>query len=372
MKHYIYQNEGWPHFTWEHQKINSLLTEVLTAKGFLFGQMSAVGLQPQDTAHLDNITKDIVTSAEIEGEKLNLQEVRSSIARKLGISIADSVPSKRNVDGLVDMMLDAFHNYNAPLTDERLFGWHNCLFPTGYSGFFKIDVAMYRKDQKGPMQVVSGPIGMEKVHYVAPPAAEVPADMNDFLEYINNSSENLIIKAAVAHLWFVSIHPFDDGNGRITRAITDMLLTKSDNGSKRFYSMSAQIQKEKKAYYGILEKCQQGSLDITEWMEWFLLCLKRALEAASNATRIILLKYQLLNQENDNLNPRQKKMIGMLFEGFNGNLTSSKWAKINKVTQMTANRDITDLLGRGLLIKHGDGRSTHYTLPDKIKTEEEL
>lgn len=365
MKHYIYHNEGWPHFTWDHQKIDALLAEVLTSKGFLFGQMAAVGLQPQDTAHLDNITKDIVTSAEIEGEKLNIQEVRSSIARKLGMSIDGSIPSKRNVDGLVDMMLDALHNYDTPLTDERLFGWHNCLFPTGYSGPFKIDVAMYRTDRKGPMEVVSGPIGMEKVHYVAPPAVEVPTDMKVFLDYVNNSSENLIIKAAVAHLWFVSIHPFEDGNGRITRAITDMLLTKSDNGSKRFYSVSAQIQKEKKSYYEVLEKCQQGSLDITEWMGWFLQCLKRALETASNSTKTILLKYQFFNQTNADLNTRQKKMIGMLFEGFKGNLTSSKWAKINKVTQMTANRDITDLLNRGMLIKHGEGRNTHYTLPDE-------
>ena len=364
MKHYIYQNKDWPVFTWDYQKINALLAEVLTAKGFLFGQMTAVGLQPQDTAHLDNITKDIVTSAEIEGEKLNLQEVRSSIARKLGMSIEDSIPSKRNIDGLVDMMLDALHNYNKPLTDERLFGWHNCLFPTGYSGPFKIDVAMYRTDRKGRMEVVSGPIGMEKVHYVAPPAARVPAEMKVFLDYVNNSSENLIVKAAVAHLWFVSVHPFDDGNGRITRAITDMLLTKSDNGSKRFYSISAQIQKEKKSYYTVLEKSQCGTLDITEWIEWFLLCLKRALETASKTTQNILRKYQFFNQANDGLNPRQRKMIGMLFEGFKGNLTSSKWAKINKVTQMTANRDITELLERKLLIKHGNGRNTCYTLPD--------
>ena len=364
MKHYIYHNEGWPHFTWDYKKINALLYEVLTSKGFLFGQMAAVGLQPQDTAHLNNITKDIVASAEIEGEKLNIQEVRSSIARKLGMSIEGSIPSRRNVDGLADMMLDALHNYDRPLTDERLFGWHNCLFPAGYSGPFKIDVAMYRTDLKGRMEVVSGPIGMENVHYAAPPAEEVPADMKIFLDYVNNPSENLIIKAAVAHLWFVSIHPFEDGNGRIARAITDMLLTRSDNGGKRFYSMSAQIQKEKKSYYEILEKCQQGSLDITEWMEWFLQCLKRALETASGFTRTILLKYQFFNQTNTDLNARQKKMIGMLFEGFKGNLTSSKWARINKVTQMTANRDITDLLDRGMLIRHGEGRNTHYTLPD--------
>lgn len=364
MKHYIYHNEGWPLFTWDTTKINTLLADVLTAKGFLFGQMASVGLQTQDTTHLDNITKDIVKSAEIEGENLNLQEVRSSIARKLGLAIVDSVPSKRNVDGLVDMMLDALNNYNTPLTDERLFGWHNCLFPTGYSGPYKIEVAKYRTDRLGPMQVVSGPIGLEKVHYVAIPAKDVPANMATFFEYVNNSPKNLIIKAAVAHLWFVSIHPFDDGNGRITRAITDMLLAKADNGSKRFYSMSAQIQKEKKAYYKALEQAQLGTLDITEWIEWFLLCLKRALETASASTRTILLKYQFLSNVKNELNPRQKKMISMLFEGFTGNLTSSKWAKINKVTQMTANRDITDLLERKLLVKHGDGRNTHYTLPD--------
>ena len=365
MKNYIYHNAGWPHFTWDTTKINALLAEVLTAKGFLFGQMSSIGLQLQDNTNLDNITKDIVKSAEIEGHLLNLQEVRSSIARKLGMVLPDSVPSNRDVDGLVDMILDALNNYNTSLTDERLFGWHNCLFPTGYSGPFKIDVAKYRSDRLGPMQVVSGPIGMEKVHYEAPATAEVSANMKDFLDYVNNSAENLIIKAAVAHLWFVSIHPFDDGNGRIARAITDMLLAKADNGSKRFYSMSAQIQKEKKAYYKMLEETQQGSLDITAWLEWFLLCLKRTLETASASTHTILLKYQFLTKSTEELNPRQKKIIGMLFEGFKGHLTSSKWAKINKVTQMTANRDITDLIERNMLVKHGSGPKTHYTLPNE-------
>ena len=367
MKHYIYQNKNWPNFTWDQTRINKLLAEVLSAKVVLFSQMTSVGLQTQDNTNLDNITKDIVKSAEIEGEILNLQEVRSSIARKLGLIIADSIPSERNVDGLVDMMLDAINNFNSPITDERLFGWHNCLFPTGYSGPYKIEVAKYRTDRLGPMQVVSGPIGLEKVHYEAIPAKDVPSNMAILLDYINNNSENLIIKAAVAHLWFVSIHPFDDGNGRITRAITDMLLAKADNGSKRFYSMSAQIQKEKKAYYAALEKAQKGTLDITAWLEWFLSCLKHAFETASSATKTIVLKYQFLNKIQSQLNPRQLKMINMLFEGFKGNLTSSKWAKINKVTQMTANRDITELLERNILVKHGDGRNTHYTLPDNIE-----
>ncbi len=363
MKHYIYQNKNWPHFTWDQSKINKLLADVLTAKGFLMGQMASVGLQTQNNTNLDNISKDIVKSAEIEGEILNIQEVRSSIARKLGLIIEGSIPSKRNVDGFVDMMLDAVNNCNSPLTDERLFGWHNCLFPTGYSGLYKIEVAKYRTDRFGPMQVVSGPIGLEKVHYEAIPAKEVPHNMAVLLDYINNNPENLLIKAGVAHLWFVTIHPFGDGNGRITRTITDMLLAKADKESKRFYSMSAQIQKEKKTYYAALEKAQKGTLDITSWLEWFLSCLKRALETASSTTKTILLKYQFLNQAQYELNPRQRKMIGMLFEGFKGNLTSSKWAKINKVTQMTANRDITELLERKILVKNGDGRSTHYTLP---------
>lgn len=365
MKRYIYHSKNWPNFIWNKDEVNNALSEALAAKSFLLGQMQMLGIYGINISNLDNITQNIVKSAEIEGKKLNLQEVRSSIAIKLGLQLKNSIKSTRDIDGAVEMLFDALNNYSKPLTNKRLFGWHNCLFPSGYSGLYKISVGKYRDDKLGAMQVVSGAMGREKVHYEAPPAKYLPSYMSLFFNFVNNSKENLVIKAAIAHLWFVIIHPFEDGNGRIARAIADMLLAKWNKSNNHFYNMSAQIQKEKKAYYEILKITQKENLDITSWILWFINCLKKSIELSSQKIKRTVLKYQFLqDNKTESFNLRQKKIIEMLFEGFTGNLTSAKWAKINRVTQMTANRDIANLLARRVLVKHGRGKNTHYTLAD--------
>ncbi len=365
MAKYIYQRENWTNFTWDEKKINLLLAEVRNLQGRLLGKMSSLDFVLQEEATLKNITLDVLKSAEIEGEKLNREQVRSSIARRLGLEVAGLVNSARNIDGIVDMMLDATQNYEKPLMEERLFNWHGSLFPTGRSGLYTIEVAKYRTSE---MQVVSGGFGKEKVHYEAVSAENVKQEMDAFLKWINSDNkQDSVIKAAVSHLWFVSIHPFDDGNGRIARAISDMLLARSDESKQRFYSMSAQINKERKEYYEILEKTQQRTTDsdITLWLEWFLKCLKGAILSSDKILESVLTKAEFWNKHaKTSFNDRQKLMLNKLLDGdFVGKLQSSKWAKICKCSQDTAIRDIKDLIEKGILQQEeAGGRSTGYRM----------
>jgi len=365
MKAFIHQLDNWPHFSWRLDEFINLLTEVRNLQGRIVGRMESLGFELRNEASLETLTLDVLKSTEIEGEFLNPDQVRSSIAKRLGMEIAASVESDRNVDGMVDMMLDATQQYNTPLTTERLFDWHAALFPTGRSGMYKITVAGWRTDSTGPMQVVSGALGKEKVHFQAPDSSLIASEMNRFIAWFNTNKElDLVLKAAVAHLWFVTIHPFDDGNGRVTRALTDMLLAQSDKSSQRFYSMSAQIRLERKQYYEILEKTQKGNLDITDWMVWFLRCLINALKSTETVLNRVLLKADFWNRHAKTaLNERQTKLINKLLDGLEGKLTSSKWAKMAKCSKDTAIRDINDLIYKGILKKEAaGGRSTNYEL----------
>ena len=365
MSIYIYHKDNWPHFTWNTELLISLLSEARNLQGRLMGKMELLGFDLRNEALLDTLTLDVVKSSEIEGEILNQDQVRSSIARKLGLDIAGSVDSDRNVDGVVEMMLDATHNCFKPLTEDRLFDWHAALFPAGRSGMYKIRVADWRKDTTGPMQVVSGAMGKEKVHFQAPDSDLVENEMFRFLNWFNSDDKtDLVIKAAIAHLWFVTIHPFEDGNGRITRALSDMILARADKSNQRFYSMSAQIRKERKGYYEILEKTQKGNLDITEWITWFLNCLINALKSTDSILRQVLFKADFWNKHSKTIiNERQRKLINKLLDGFDGKLTSSKWAKIAKCSKDTAIRDINDLIHKNILRKEpAGGRSTNYEL----------
>ncbi|GHB47996.1 Fic family protein [Mongoliitalea lutea] len=362
---YIYHNPNWPSFYWNHEAIIQQLSIVRNLQGRLLGKMESLGFDLKNEAFLHTLTLDVLKSSEIEGEYLDLDQVRSSIARKLGMEIAGAVESDRFVDGVVEMMIDATRNCFEPITKDRLFDWHAALFPTGRSGMYKISVADWRQDSTGPMQVVSGALGKEKVHFQAPEASVTETEMSRFLEWFNtHESIEPVLKAAVAHLWFVTIHPFEDGNGRITRALTDMLLARSDNSNQRFYSMSAQIRKERKDYYEILEKTQKGKLDITAWIEWFLACLTNALKATDEALDAVLFKANFWRKHTHTvLNERQRKLLNMLMGEFEGKLTSSKWAKITKSSKDTAIRDINDLLEKGILQKEAaGGRSTNYEL----------
>jgi Fic family protein len=365
MSTFIRQQVNWPNFAWESDEIVNLLSEARNLQGRLMGKMGSLGFDLRNEALLDTLTLDVLKSSEIEGEYLNPEQVRSSIARRLGMEIAGSVESDRNVDGVVEMMLDATQNCFKPLTAERLFDWHAALFPTGRSGMYKITVAGWRKDSTGPMQVVSGALGKEKVHFQAPDSLFVEKEMSQFLDWFNNNLKiDLVIKAAIAHLWFVTIHPFEDGNGRITRAMTDMLLAQSDQSNQRFYSMSAQIRTERKEYYEILEKTQKGNLDITEWIQWFLNCLINALKSTDFLLNRVLFKADFWTRHSGVLiNARQKKLLNRLLDGFDGKLTSSKWAKIAKCSKDTAIRDINDLIDKNILQKEAaGGRSTNYEL----------
>ncbi len=365
MEIYIYQKDKWPDFTWRSEEFLNQLSEARNLQGRLIGKMESLGFDLRNEALLDTLTLDVLKSTEIEGEILNHDQVRSSIARRLGIEITGSVDSDRNVDGMVEMMIDATHNCFKPLTRDRLFDWHAALFPMGRSGLFKITVAGWRKDTTGPMQVVSGAVGKEIIHFQAPDADSIETEMNRFLKWFNeNDKIDLVIKAAVAHLWFVTIHPFQDGNGRITRALTDMLLAQSDKSAQRFYSMSAQIRIERKQYYEILEKTQKGELDITEWVKWFLSCLINALKSTDTILTKVLFKADFWNKHSKTiLNERQKKLINKLLDGLEGKLTSSKWAKIAKCSKDTAIRDINGLIYKDILQKEtAGGRSTNYEL----------
>lgn len=365
MKVYIHEKENWTNFIWDNKQVMLKLGEARNLQGKLLGKMESLGFELQDEAVLDTLTLDVLKSSEIEGEFLEREQVRSSIARRLGIDIAGAVESDRHVEGIVEMMLDATQRYDLPLTKDRLFGWHAALFPSGWSNLYKITVADWRKDTTGPMQVVSGPMGKEKVHYQAPNSDRIELEMKKFLQWFENDNDiDLVLKAAIAHLWFVTIHPFDDGNGRITRAITDMMLARSDKSIRRFYSMSAQIRIERKQYYKNLEKTQKGSSDITEWILWFLQCLINAIHSTEGTLTKILYKAEFWKLHSTTIfNERQQKMLNNLLDGFDGKLTTSKWAKINKCSQDTALRDIQDLINKDILQKEpSGGRSTNYEL----------
>jgi Fic family protein len=367
MKQYIYQLEGWPQFTWSHENIINLLGNVRNRQGKLIGKMESLGFSLRDEAALDTLTLDILKSTEIEGLFLNPEQVRSSIARKLGMDIAGLVPSDRHVEGVVEMMLDATRQSEKPLNAERLFGWHAALFPTGRSGMYKITTGNWRKDETGPMQVVSGGLGRERVHFQAPGANGLDREMNLFLEWFNSDDKmDPVLKAGIAHIWFVTLHPFDDGNGRIARAITDLQLSRADGSKLRFYSMSAQIKLEQKKYYDILEITQQGTLDITGWLRWFLECLGEALISTDYTLARVLGKARFWEKNRTVIfNGRQRMMINKLLDGIEGKLTSSKWAKMAKCSADTALRDISDLMDKEILRKESaGGRSTHYELND--------
>ena len=365
---YIWQASDWPNWRYDLAALAQSLVAVSRAQGVLMGRLADVGMALRDQASLSALTEDVIKTSEIEGEQLNVESVRSSIARRLGVDIGALAPVDRHVEGVVEMVFDATANCNAEITRDRLFGWHASLFPTGYSGLVRINVGGWRDDASGPMQVVSGPLGRQRVHFEAPPADRLQSETDRFISWANSASnEPPLIKAGLAHLWFVTLHPFDDGNGRIARAVGDLFLARADGGSQRFYSLSAQIQRERKAYYDILERTQKQSLDVTEWLAWFLETLHRAVDQAQHTLDAVLAKTRFWQRwaapDSAPLNARQVKLVNRLLDGLEGKLTSSKWAAIAKCSPDTALRDITDLLARGVLRKSdAGGRSTSYEL----------
>jgi len=362
---YLWQAGDWPNWRFDLAALAGPLAEVSRAQGLLMGRLADVGMALRDQASLSALTQDVVKTSEIEGERLDVESVRSSIARRLGVDIGALAPVDRHVEGVVEMVLDATANCAAPVTRERLFGWHAALFPTGYSGLAKIKVGGWRDDASGPMQVVSGPIGRQRVHFEAPPADRLEVETNRFLEWVNaESGDPPLIKAGLAHLWFVTLHPFDDGNGRIARAIGDLLLARADGSPQRFYSLSAQIQRERKAYYDILERTQKGTLDVSEWLAWFLDALHRTVDQAQHTLDAVLAKARFWQRfAGTPMNQRQVKLLNRMLDGFEGKLTTSKWAAIAKCSPDTALRDINELLAHGVLRKAAaGGRSTHYEL----------
>lgn len=365
---YIWQTPDWPNWRFDWAVLAAPLAEVSRAQGHLMGRLADVGLALCDQASLAALTDDVVKTSEIEGQRLNVESVRSSIARRLGVDIGALAPVDRQVEGVVEMVLDATSHCHAPLTRERLFGWHAALFPTGHSGLARIQVGAWRDDATGPMQVVSGPIGRQRVHFEAPPADRLEAETARFLGWLNGASnEPPLLKAGLGHLWFVTLHPFDDGNGRIARAIGDLLLARADGSPQRFYSLSAQIQRERRDYYDVLERTQKGTLDVTGWLLWFLGTLGRAVTSAQATLDTVLVKARFWQRwAGTSLNERQVKLLNRLLDGFEGKLTSSKWAAIAKCSPDTALRDITQLLDLGVLKKPpGGGRSTGYELADQ-------
>ncbi|MFV1981343.1 MAG: Fic family protein [Rhodothermia bacterium] len=362
---YLWEQDEWPDLSWDEARLSKLLATVSHEQGRLQGKMEAIGFDLRNEAHLHTLTDDVIKTSEIEGEQLDHDQVRSSIARRLGMDVAGLVPVDRNVEGIVEMMLDATEKYDEPLTVDRLFAWHAALFPTGRSGMMKINVGAWRDDRTGPMQVVSGPMGREKIHYEAPPAERLDDEMARFLEWFADpGDEHPLLVAGLAHLRFVTIHPFDDGNGRIARAIADMALARSEKSRRRFYSMSSQIRAERRDYYSVLEWIQKGDTDVTRWQEWFLGCLQRAIERSEVALKAVMIKARFWERfAKEPLNDRQIKVLNRLLDGFEGKLTSSKWAKVAKCSQDTATRDINDLIQRGALRKEpGGGRSTSYSI----------
>lgn len=362
---YIWRRPEWPQFQQDTAQLAKHLAHTRHIQGKLLGRMAALGFEMRSEAALRTLTQDVVKTSEIEGQILAPDQVRSSIANRLGLGIGGLPATDRNVDGAVEMALDATRNYAAALTEERLCSWHAALFPTGRSGMRRIRVGQWRDDADGPMEVVSGPLGRHRVHYTAPPAERLADEISRFLEWFENTqSMEPVLAAGIAHLWFVTIHPFEDGNGRIARAIADMALARAEESPERFYSMSAQIRLERKAYYDILETTQKGGLDITDWQLWFLECLARAVENAQKLLAAILTKAAFWEAHaHEWLNERQVKMLNRLLDGFEGKLTSSKWATMNRCSQDTANRDIRDLIDRGILVRsRAGGRSTSYDL----------
>lgn len=364
---YIYEQEDWPAFRWDGEALATKLASVRHRQGLLLGRMSTLGFESRSEAVLATLTETVLKSSEIEGEHLDKEQVRSSIARKLGMNIAGLIPADRHVEGVVEMMLDATQNYMQPLTASRLFAWHAAMFPTGRSGMTAITVGAWRTDENGPMQVVSGAIGHEKVHFQAPPAPALDTEMSGFLDWFEGRQDiDPVLKAGIAHLWFVTIHPFEDGNGRIARAIADLALARSEESAQRFYSMSSQIRAERKVYYDLMERTQKGALDISGWLNWFLDCLGRAFEGSEQALASVLAKARFWDRHRStSVNERQRAIINRLFNDFEGKLTSSKWAKLTKTSNDTALRDIQDLVGKGILVRdEGGGRSTSYSLAD--------
>ena len=362
---YIYERPGWPNFTWQDDVLATDLADLRHKQGRLVGRMESLGFALREESVLRSLTEEVVKSSDIEGERLDTDQVRSSIARRLGMDIAGLVPADRGVDGVVEMLLDATGNYEEPLTAERLFAWHSSLFPAGRSGMRRISVGKWRDDKTGPMQVVSGAVGRETVHFEAPPAKAVAKEMRAFLKWFNGKHRtDPVLAAGIAHLWFVTVHSFDDGNGRIARAITDLALARSEGTSQRFYSMSSQIRAERDSYYTILESTQKGDMDITPWLQWFITCLNGALSRSENTLAAVLVKARFWERIEDvSLNERQQSMLNKLVDGFEGNLTSSKWAKIAKTSQDTAIRDKDDLVSKGILARGpAGGRSTSYCL----------
>lgn len=373
MSPYIYNLPNWPRFHWDRERLTEQLSVVRHEQGRLLGRMEALGFKLRQEAVLKTLTEDVLKSSEIEGEQLDTEQVRSSIARRLGMDIGGLKSVDRNVEGIVEMMLDATGHYERPLTAERLFGWHASVFPTSRSGMRRIGVGAWRDDSSGPMQVVSGAIGRERVHFEAPVAGKLNREMQVFLNWFDeNTAADWVAKAGLAHLWFVTIHPFDDGNGRIARAITDMALARSEKSAQRFYSMSAQIRQDRDAYYDVLETTQKGAMDITPWMEWFLGCLRRAIEGAQATLATVLSKARFWETFADfSINNRQRLVVNRLLDGFEGKLTTSKWAKLATCSHDTALRDILALVERGILVRNPEGgRSTSYDLtsnPERTK-----
>jgi len=366
---YIHLQAEWPALRWNANDLAFLLAETRYAQGRLLGRMEGIGFRLSAEADLAVMTEEVAKSSAIEGEVLDIRQVRSSLARRLGIKVGGLVPSARAVDGIVDMMIDATRHFSQPLTSERLFGWHAALFPTGRSGMRRITVSSWRTAESGPMQVVSGPIGCERVHFEAPDAKRVADEMETFLEWFNAPlAIDPVIKAGVAHFRFVTIHPFEDGNGRVARAIADMALARADGRPERFYSMSAQIEAERRAYYEVLEGSQKGGMDITPWLTWFLECLSRALTRAEGTLAAVLRKARVWHRIGTApVNERQRKAINQLLDGFEGKLTTSKYARLTACSTDTALRDIQALVALGVLAQNeGGGRSVSYRL---VETE---
>lgn len=366
---YIHELKNWPEFNWRDEPLAPVLVEVRYKQGRLIGRMESLGFQLRERSVLGMLTEEVVKSSDIEGEKLDKEQVRSSVARRLGMDIAGSVPADRDVEGVVEMMLDATQNYAQPLTEERLFGWHAALFPTGRSGMSKMTVGGWRNDAAGPMQVVSGPVGRERVHYQAPAAERLPGEMRAFLDWFESEKTiDPVLAAGIAHLWFVTVHPFDDGNGRIARAVTEMALARSEKTPQRFYSMSSRIREQRNRYYDVLESTQKGGMDVTDWLRWFLECLDGAFDLAERSLGSVLAKARFWEAVRDApLNERQRLVLNRLLDGFDGKLTSSKWAKLAKCSQDTATRDIDDLIRKGILTRTpARGRSTSYEVVIKL------
>lgn len=360
---YVWQQPEWPHWHYDAKRLMPLLAQVHHAQGRLHERLQSLGLDQQGQANLRVLTEDVVKTSEIEGESLNRESVRSSIARRLGVDIGALMPADRHVDGVVDMVLDATGNHQAPLTVQRLFAWHSGMFPAGQSGLRKIRIGAWRDDAQGPMQVVSGPMHRPKVHFEVPPAHLLDAEVKKFLRWFTvDQQDDPLIKAGLAHLWFVTIHPFDDGNGRVARAVGDMALAHAEHSTHRFYSLSAQIQRERKDYYALLELTQKGDLEVTAWLVWFLECLLRAVQGSDETLSAVLNKASFWKRwASTAMNERQIKLLNRLLDGFDGKLTSSKWASIAKCSQDTAYRDIKDLVEKGVLKQsEASGRSTSY------------